>query len=45
MPLAEAMAGSVLEEVETYFLLHQNTIDQYIATYTILDLNNWVITI
>ena len=37
-PLDAAMKAVVLEEVETYILCRQNTVDQYITTRPILEL-------
>ena len=37
-PLVEAMAEVELQNVDTYFSCCQNTIAQYIATKTIIDL-------
>ena len=37
-PLADAMRVKVLEELETYISIRQNTVDQYIEAWPILDL-------
>ena len=37
-PLAEAMSKAGLQEIETYFSRHQNTVSQYIATRPIMDM-------
>ena len=37
-PLEEAMVEAELQEVETYFSRHQNTVVQFIATMPIIDL-------
>ena len=37
-PLVEAMAEEVLQEVETYNPLRQNTVTQFISTRPIMDL-------
>ena len=37
-PLAEAMSKAGLQEIETYFTHHQNTVSQYIATRPIMDM-------
>ena len=36
-PMEEAMAEAGLEEVETYVSCHQNTVAQFVATRTIMD--------
>ena len=38
LPLDVEIKAVVLEEVKTYFLHRQNTVNQYIVTWTILDL-------